>query len=91
MKKGINLSPKSSENERRLRDLCLEPEESALGRMETTRSGLTDEAAEERMRDVGPNVLAAQKPRSVLIEILERFKNPLVIQLLLIMTVSVAV
>lgn len=90
MKKGINLSPKSSENERRLRDLCLEPEESALGRMETTRSGLTDEAAEERMRDVGPNVLAAQKPRSVLIEILERFKNPLVIQLLLIMAISLA-
>ena len=83
-----NMPLKSQEHEKRLRELCFEPEESALARLKSERNGLNSDTVEDRVKDFGPNVLAAQKSQHFLLEILDRFKNPLVIQLLVIMVIS---
>jgi Mg2+-importing ATPase len=88
MKRIMNLSLKSAEHEKRLRELCFGTEDAALERLKTLRAGLTGDAAADRMREFGPNALAGQKQPNFIIEILERFKSPLVIQLLVIMTIS---
>ena len=52
------------------------------------RDGLTAEVAADRLREVGPNAVAAGRRRTFLNDILERCRNPLAIQLLVIALVS---
>ncbi len=54
----------------------------------SSRDGLTAEVAAERLREVGPNTVAAGRRHSFFIDILERCRNPLAIQLLIIALVS---
>ena len=53
-----------------------------------SRDGLTAEVAVERLREVGPNAVAAGRHHTFLGDILERCRNPLAIQLLVIALVS---
>ena len=86
------LNPKNSqtvtEHERRLVELCSMPAQEALAWLFTDPRGLTSEAAERKLRKIGPNELAHTKELSFLADIFERCKSPLVIQLLLIAAIS---
>lgn len=55
-----------------------------FSRLGTSATGLTTEAAEQKLRDVGPNAVATSGRASVLADLLHRCKNPLVIQLFII-------
>jgi len=72
----------------RMTKVCLLSEEEALKFAECPASGLSSETAERRLSEFGENVLARRHGDSVALDILERFKNPLAIQLLLICAVS---
>jgi Mg2+-importing ATPase len=63
-------------------------EADALGRTGSAPGGLSEEMVEDRRRDFGANVMAAEKKKGFFAEIGERFLNPLVIQLLVILVVS---
>src|SRR5271165_1470494 len=60
------------------------PEAELLTRLGTTAGGLSSEQAAGKLSDVGPNTVAAGGRRSVVADILNRCRNPLVIQLLII-------
>jgi len=77
-------------NERRLRDACTSNVDAALALAATSASGLLEDEALERQREYGPNVLAGEKRRGFLLEILSRLKDPLVVILLVICAVSYA-
>ena len=77
-----------SEHEQRLVELCQPVSEEALRRLGVGENGLSAEAVEEALRQYGPNVLSHSKKTGVVVEILQRCKNPLVIQLLVICAVS---
>jgi len=51
-------------------------------------NGLSANDAMARLEEIGPNSFAPQRMDSVVVDILKRLKNPLVIQLLVICTVS---
>ena len=91
MKNAKTMPSKPNGHEKLLRELCFSPEEMALTRLGTGRTGLQSEAAAARMAEYGLNVLAADKPTNVFVEILTRFRNPLVIQLLVIMVISLVI
>ena len=77
-----------SEHEQRLVELCQPTSEEALRRLGVGEIGLSAEAVEKALRQYGPNVLSQSKKTGVIVEILQRCKNPLVIQLLVICAVS---
>ena len=66
------------------------PEDAALRELETTPNGLSSEIAEERLSEHGENLLGRKNSNSAISDLLERLKNPLVIQLLVICIVSAA-
>jgi Mg2+-importing ATPase len=59
-----------------------------LAQLGGNRDGLTTEVATDRLREVGPNLVAAGARYTFFTDILHRCRNPLVIQLLIIATVS---
>ncbi len=79
---------KTNEDERRLFEVCSLSENDALGRTGSQPAGLSADTVEERLKDFGANVMAAEKKKGVLAEIGSRFLDPLVIQLLVILFVS---
>ena len=79
---------KITANEQRLVDFCADSVEGAQKRCATGANGLTVEQVEESRREFGPNELKVGEKTGVVGEILLRFKNPLVIQLLVIAGVS---
>ncbi|HTH13622.1 MAG TPA: HAD-IC family P-type ATPase [Spirochaetia bacterium] len=79
---------KTNEHEQRLREICHSDEETVLHRLESFKTGLYHSQVEDRMRLFGPNTLAADKKQNMVLEILGRFIDPLVIQLLVILFVS---
>ncbi len=81
---------KITANEQRLVDFCAVSVEDAQKRCATGANGLTAEQVEGSRREFGPNELKVGEKTGVLGEILLRFKNPLVIQLLVIAGVSLA-
>jgi P-type Mg2+ transporter len=81
---------KITPNEQRLVDFCALSTEEVQKRLGTGPSGLTAEKLEEARTEFGPNELKAGVRHGVIVEILLRFKNPLVIQLLIIAAVSLA-
>ncbi len=90
VKEAKASAKKITANEQRLVDFCgLSPEE-AQKRLESGSAGLTTDRVEEARREFGPNELKVGEKIGVVKEILLRFKNPLVIQLLVIAAVSLA-
>ncbi len=81
---------KITANEQRLVDFCALSPEDAQKRLTSGPSGLTLDRVEEARREFGPNELKVGEKHGVFVEILLRFKNPLVIQLLIIAAVSLA-
>ena len=59
-----------------------------LKRFNTSSSGLSSEAAARTLDEVGPNSVAVGHQHTVIRDLLHRCRNPLVIQLLIIATVS---
>lgn len=90
-KKPAGAAQRQNKHEKRLIDLCRAPLDSALGTLKTALYGLTSEDAEERLDYYGPNELAHEKELSFWGDMLLRFKNPLVIQLLVIALISAAI
>src|SRR5208282_3059066 len=66
------------------------PPEGALTRQGTNDKGLEPGQIEERRAQYGANVVESGKRHGILSQIASRFKNPLVIQLLVICGVSAA-
>ena len=59
-----------------------------LNQLGSSSNGLSAEQAAKVLGEVGPNTVAAGGRQSVLSDLLHRCRNPLVIQLLIIATVS---
>jgi P-type Mg2+ transporter len=76
------------DHERLLREICLTGEEDALARLTSTPKGLSEAEAETRLHEYGPNAFATRRRHGVAADLFDRFKNPLVIQLLVIGIVS---
>jgi len=79
-----------SEHEQRLIEICKLTPEEALARFHVTEAGLDPEEVESARREFGCNDLGTRKELGFVMEILQRCKNPLVIQLLLICVISAA-
>ncbi len=59
-----------------------------LSHLSATATGLTTNEAADRLRRIGPNILRPPKKRALLLQFISRFKNPLVIILLIASAVS---
>ena len=79
-----------AEGEREMLALAGLAPEAVLGRLSVGERGLDAAEAEERRERCGANVVGRAKKKGFVLEILERFKNPLVVQLLVIGSVSFA-
>jgi Mg2+-importing ATPase len=77
-----------SEHEQKLMELCTLPIEEALQRLGVTENGLSDEQVETAREEYGSNILSHRKEAGIVMELLQRCRNPLVIQLLVICVVS---
>lgn len=64
------------------------PAEVLFERLKTSEKGLSEKEARRRLEEYGHNEPAKKKKRSILIQILSKFINPLVIVLLIIATFS---
>jgi Mg2+-importing ATPase len=65
--------------------------ETALKRLASTSEGLLKPEAEERLERYGRNAIAHEARKSVLLQLLGRFKNPLNVMLLVLATLNFAV
>jgi Mg2+-importing ATPase len=77
-----------SENELKLVNLCKLPPEEVVSHLGVAEGGLTEEQVEEARKEYGSNILSHRKELGILLELLQRCKNPLVIQLLIIAVAS---
>ena len=64
------------------------PQEVLFGKFNTSHKGLGEEEARNRLDEYGYNEPARKKRRTILIQILSKFLNPLVIVLLVIAVFS---
>ena len=69
-------------------ELCTLPATEALQRLGVTEKGLSDEQVETAREEYGSNILSHRKEAGIVLELLQRCRNPLVIQLLVICGVS---
>ena len=88
LKAAKAASSSVSEDEKRLVELCRPTVEEALLRMGVTENGLSEENVETVREKFGLNLLTHRRERGVLMELLDRCRNPLVIQLLVICIVA---
>lgn len=79
---------RSNHHERHLVELCRAPVRQALDALNTTARGLSEKEAEDRLDDYGPNELSHLKRPGFFVDMFNRFKSPLVVQLLVIALVS---
>jgi len=86
-KPDLKLRPESPFDQR-LIQACSQPSDAVLATLLTRETGLTAEEIEERISEYGRNVVYTKHKAGFWIEILERVKNPLVIQLLVICLIS---
>jgi Mg2+-importing ATPase len=86
--KVIPLLPRTNGNGRRLIEICAMSSDEALRSLSTSDQGLKISQVELLQEEFGPNEISRGKRISFLSEILRRFKNPLVILLLIISIVS---
>src|SRR5580692_8352526 len=81
---------KITANEQRLVDFCAVAPEEAQTRLKSGPAGLTADGVRQACEEFGKNQLKASEKHGVVMDILLRFKNPLVIQLMVIAIVSLA-
>lgn len=89
--KAAKSPHKASENEQRLIEICGLDVNDAISKLQSDVNGLNSEVAEERLSEYGYNELAHSKTVGFWMDILNRCKSPLVIQLLLIAGVSAVI
>ena len=77
-----------SEHEEKLLEICRMPPEEALRRYEVGDQGLTEAQVQAARTLHGRNVISTRRQAGMLKELLQRCRNPLVIQLLIICVVS---
>ena len=87
---GTVFASKAAEGERELLSLAGLAPEAVLTHLGVTDRGLEPDDADERRERHGANVVGHAKKKTVLGELYDRSKNPLVIQLLVIAIVSLA-
>ncbi len=80
----MNKLTKNTDESMKLIDICKLSEEKALEKMETSAQGLNAGEAEERLRTYGRNILQKERKKNYFLDLLLRFKDPLVIQLVVI-------
>ena len=90
LKAAKAASSSVSEDEKRLVEICGSTPEEALRAMGVTEQGLNEEAVETARESYGHNVLSHRQEYGILWDLLDRCRNPLVIQLLVICIVSLA-
>ncbi|HRR38127.1 MAG TPA: magnesium-translocating P-type ATPase [Rectinema sp.] len=78
----------SSANENKLISICLTPLQSVFETLESGPQGLSEKEADKRLSEFGKNEIAQLKKLNFWEDMLDRFKNPLVIQLLVIAAIS---
>jgi Mg2+-importing ATPase len=83
---GQGMAP----HEKEFLEVCAKNPQEALGKLETSDKGLPPGRVEGLRARFGPNEVARKKKLGFVGEILRRFKNPLVIQLLVIAIISFA-
>ncbi|MCL2154810.1 MAG: HAD-IC family P-type ATPase, partial [Leptospirales bacterium] len=86
--KTIKRVSEHIKNEQRLIELCRMKSDDTAVELTTSIKGIDNKAAEDRLRENGPNELSHLKKLGFLQDIFGRIKNPLVIQLLLIAIIS---
>jgi Mg2+-importing ATPase len=79
-----------SEHEKKLMDLCTLSSEETLKQLGVGEKGLSSAEVEARRQEYGSNDLGPKEKMGFFMEIFQRCRNPLVIQLLVICGVSVA-
>ena len=79
-----------SEHEKKLMDLCALSSEETLKQLGVGEKGLSSAEVEARRQEYGSNDLGPKEKMGFFMEIFQRCRNPLVIQLLVICGVSVA-
>jgi Mg2+-importing ATPase len=82
------LPQKTNGNWNRLIELCAMSSDEALRSLSTSEQGLNQGQVESLQKEFGPNEISRAKRASFLSEIFQRFKNPLVVLLLIIAVVS---
>jgi Mg2+-importing ATPase len=75
-------------DEQRLMDICRLSYQETINELKTQENGLSSEEAEKRLDEYGKNELAHTKKIGIIQDIYNRFKSPLVVQLLVIAIVS---
>jgi Mg2+-importing ATPase len=79
-----------TDHEKRLLEVCCKQLDNALFFMKSREEGLLSKEVEDLREEWGPNDLGQKKKHGFIMEILMRCKNPLVIQLLVIASISLA-
>jgi len=82
------LTGGTSEHEKRLMEICGLSVDEALKRLETSGQGLSNEEAENRLDEYGPNELSHLRRLTFFQDMVSRFKSPLIIQLIVIAFIS---
>ena len=85
---GSRTVQEASEHERRLIDVCVVPARDALAALDTRFRGLNSEEAEKRLDEYGPNELSHARRLGFWADVFQRCRSPLVIQLLIIASIS---
>ncbi|GAK49993.1 magnesium-transporting ATPase, E1-E2 family [Candidatus Moduliflexus flocculans] len=78
----------SNENERRLIELCAAPLPKAFDALGASLQGLNSEHVTQRLEHYGPNELSHSKRIGFWTDMFQRFRSPLVVQLVLIAGIS---
>jgi Mg2+-importing ATPase len=79
---------KANKNYQRLYEICSADANQAIQKMDSSFNGLSSEKVESRLKEFGSNLLFKGKKHNIIVDLALRFKNPLVIQLLVICIVS---
>ena len=88
--RAISLLQKTNGSWDRLVEICAMPSDEALRSLSTSEEGLSRSQVELLRKEFGPNEISRVRRIGFLSEILERFKNPLVVLLVIISVVSLA-
>lgn len=89
MRPGVSAQARVlSDDEKRLIELCSRPAEEALASVGSSLKGIEAKEADKRLSEYGPNELSRAKRFSFWADMFERLKSPLVIELLVIASLS---
>jgi Mg2+-importing ATPase len=85
----LSAAPRpANDDERRLMELCTAPVQTALGTLKSSLQGLSSDEASRRLDEYGPNELSHLRRLGFWADVFHRMRSPLVVQLLIIATVS---